>query len=718
MLISSYKNVHDKQDVDIEIDSFLEGVRSGRWEDIALEVRNAPTKDIKDAIKKRAPLVTPSGSFAERKVDGLRKHSNFIAIDIDNLEDPAATKKRIQDDAYIYACFISISGNGLCLIIKIDGTRHLDAFNGIAAYLYNEYQLIVDQSGKDVSRARFVSYDPFLLLNTKSATFKKYLPKKKEQKHPKVLVIKTDFDSMIKQMDDKGLNLCEDYSDWVRICYALVSEFQEQGRDHFHTLSSTSSKYNSIDCDGQFDACLKNHNESKGKKSTIGTIYYHAKQNGIDIYSEHTKAIARFTTSQKAAGLSADSIVKSLEVSGYSAEDSTEIVEQIVSKDIKFKSDSVSTDIAAYVNTFDLRKNSITRNIELSGRPIDDSDINSIFLDSKAVFKESSKDLVTSILFSNRISTYNPLHEFFEQDLFQPINYKYPNLDLLIRSVKSDTPDYDMYITRWLVSAVASAYGIHSPLVLIFSGQKQGTGKTHWFRYLLPKELRYLFAESKMDAGKDDEILMCKKWFILDDEYGGKSKKEDKRLKELTSKEFINVREPYGRVSLDLRRLSVFCGTTNETQILNDSTGNRRQIPIHILDIDHDLYNQCDKAALWRELYFMFQDGVQYTILKEDIEKLNAATEMFKLSTPEEDLIHKKLQPGTTSGEWMSLTEIQQYLMLETKFNYLNTHRIGTLLSLLGFVKDRKTMGGSKITMYYVYKNEIYVDNPGHPYNF
>jgi hypothetical protein len=211
---------------------------------------------------------------------------------------------------------------------------------------------------------------------------------------------------------------------------------------------------------------------------------------------------------------------------------------------------------------------------------------------------------------------------------------------------------------------------------------------------------------------------MCKKWFILDDEYGGKSKKEDKRLKELTSKEFINVREPYGRVSLDMRRLSVFCGTTNETQILNDATGNRRQIPINILDIDHDLYNKCDKAALWRELYFMFQDGVQYTILKEDIDKLNQATEMFKLSTPEEDLIHKKLQPGTTYGEWMSLTEIQQYLMLETKFNYLNTHRIGTMLSLLGFIKDRKTMGGSKITMYYVYKNPNNVDNPGQPYNF
>jgi predicted P-loop ATPase len=699
--------VHDKQDVDIEIDSFLEGVRSGRWEDIALEVRNAPTKDIKDAIKKRAPLVTPSGSFAERKVDGLRKHSGFIAIDIDNLDDPAATKKRIQDDAYIYACFISISGNGLCLIIKIDGTRHLDAFNGIAAYLYNEYQLIVDQSGKDISRARFVSYDPFLLLNSKSATFKKYLPKKKEPKHPKVLVIKTDFDSMIKQMDDKGLNLCEDYSDWVRICYALVSEFQEQGREYFHTLSSHSSKYNSLDCDSQFDACLKNHNETKGKKSTIGTIYYHAKQNGIEIYTEHTKAIARFTTSQKAAGLSADSIVKSLEVSGYSPEESREIVEQIVSKDIKFKSESVSEDIAAYIKTFELKKNLITRKIELNGRAIDDGDINSIFLDSKAVFKESNKDLVTSIIFSNRIPTYNPLHEFFEEQLYEYNNDQWPNIQLLLSSVHTDTEHADFFILTWLLSIVASAYGHKSELVLVFCGEKQGTGKTHWFRYILPKPIRYLYAESKMDAGKDDEILMCGKLIINDDEYGGKSKREEKRMKELTSKEFINVREPYGRVSTDLKRLSVFCGTSNEMQILSDPTGNRRIMPIHIVDIDQDLYNQCDKDGLWRELFCMFQMGANFKLLGDDILKLNAATEMYKVSTPEDDLIHKKLKPATLYGEWMSLTEIQQFLMMDTKFNYLNTQRIGSILTSLGYKKDRKRQGHSIVMMYYVDRNTM-----------
>ena len=208
-----------------------------------------------------------------------------------------------------------------------------------------------------------------------------------------------------------------------------------------------------------------------------------------------------------------------------------------------------------------------------------------------------------------------------------------------------------------------------------------------------------------MDAGKDDEILMCGKLFINDDEYGGKSKREEKRMKELTSKEFINVREPYGRVSVDLKRLAVFCGTSNEMQILSDPTGNRRIIPIHILDIDHDFYNQCDKEGLWRELYCMFQMGAEYTILREDIERLNAATEMYKTSTPEDDLIHKKLKPATMYGEWMSLTDIQQYLMIDTKFNYLNTQRIGSILTSLGYKKERKRQGHSIVMMYYVDRN-------------
>jgi hypothetical protein len=127
------------------------------------------------------------------------------------------------------------------------------------------------------------------------------------------------------------------------------------------------------------------------------------------------------------------------------------------------------------------------------------------------------------------------------------------------------------------------------------------------------------------------------------------------------------------------------------------------------VDINQEYYNKCNKVGLWRELYAMYRSGWDYTILRQDIEELNESTNEFKHSTPEEDLIHKKLSPGSASnyGEWMSLTDIQQFLILETKFNYLNTQRIGSLLSALGYQKDRKTKGNSKVTMYYVGKNLI-----------
>jgi hypothetical protein len=114
-------------------------------------------------------------------------------------------------------------------------------------------------------------------------------------------------------------------------------------------------------------------------------------------------------------------------------------------------------------------------------------------------------------------------------------------------------------------------------------------------------------------------------------------------------------------------------------------------------------------VQLWRELYAMYMSGFDYTILKEDIQELNQSTDAFKHSTPEEDLIHQKLSPANSEsyGEWMSLTEIQQYLMIETKFNYLNIQRIGSILTSLGYRQERKRRGESIVRMYFINKNPL-----------
>lgn len=704
ILISSYKDAFDQKDKDTGLDDFLNGIKSGKWQDAVLKVRTISDKKERAKAKQLCPLVTVSGSFKGRKDNDIRKHSGYIAIDVDNIDNPNVVKELIANDNYVAAAFISISGGGLCLLFKIDGSRHADSFEGIAAYLYDTYQIIVDQSGKNVARARFVSYDPYMVLNPSALVFKKYLPKPKQKKENRVVFVKSDFDEIITQMYNRNVNICEDYAGWISCAYALISEFAEAGLPYFHTLSSLSSKYNSDDCDKQFEACLKNHGEGKGKYAKIGTIYYHAKQSGIDVYSAKTKEIIRATISQTKAGSTPEGVGMYLQkYQQIALSDSKDIIEQVIEKNIEYQSENIIEDIQSYLAAYELKKNLITRNVEMNGKPIDDSDINSIYIDIKSIIDKVTKDLICSVIFSNRIEAYNPIKSFLATYTGPKIESA-PNLSLLLHSIQSDTPDYDKWVTKWLVSIIATAYGNYSPLTLVLAGQKQGTGKTHFFRYLLPKCIRNLYAESKMDAGKDDEILMTKKLIIVDDEYGGKSKKEYTRMKEVSSKEWINVREPYGRVTVDLRRLAMLGGTSNGLQILNDPTGNRRVVPVHVVDdIKRELYNSCDKEMLFHELHALYLDGYDYTILNDDIDSLNKNTEKFQMSTPEEELIGRKLAPGSSQGgEWLTITDIIQYLIAETKINTLSNTRIGMILSANGFISSRKKFNGLTSTAYFV----------------
>lgn len=710
ILVSSYSHVKDEKPKDTPLDDFLTGIREGKWQDRVLAIRTISDKKERAVAKQKCPLVRVSGSFSGQADKDLRKHSGIIAIDIDGVEKPNTVKELVANDPYLYSAFISISGTGLCLLFRIDGTRHLDSFEAIASYLYDSYQIITDQSGKNVSRARFVSYDPYLIHNASSLIFKKYLPKKKAKPVNQVVFVKSDFDEIITQMYSRGVNVCETYPEWVATAYSLISEFGTNGTAYYHTLSSLSSKYNATDTDRQYENCLRSHGEGKAKTATIASIYFFAKQAGIDIYSSRTKEVIRATIQQSKAGSTPDAVAGYLQkFQEIPISASTPIIEQVISKNIEFSSENIIDDIQSYLATYQLRKNIISRNVEMNGRVIDDSDINSIFIDIKSIADKVTKDLVCSVIYSNRTEQFNPIKDFLQQAPdFDPFAGT-PNLDLLLDSMPTDTSGYRKWVTKWLVSLISTSYGNYSPLTLVLAGEVQGGGKTHWFRYLLPKELRNLYAESKMDAGKDDEILMTKKLIIMDDEYGGKSKKEYTRQKEVTSKEWVNVREPYGRITVDLRRLAMFGGTSNDLQIISDPTGNRRVIPIHITGyIDRDKYNACDKASLMYELYHLYKDGYDYSILGDDIIELNSNTDQFKISNQEEELICVKLEHGGAPGsEWLSITQIIQYLINETKINSLSNTRIGMVLTNMKFEKKRKWTKETNNTTIVFHVNKI-----------
>ena len=115
--------------------------------------------------------VTFSGIFSKRNEADLILHSNLLVVDFDHIENLADLKHGLLQDEYFETelLFISPSGDGLKWVIPIDITEaiHQDYFRAVRNYIKATYQLEIDQSGKDVSRACFLPFDKEAYINPK-----------------------------------------------------------------------------------------------------------------------------------------------------------------------------------------------------------------------------------------------------------------------------------------------------------------------------------------------------------------------------------------------------------------------------------------------------------------------------------------------------------------------------------------------------------------------
>lgn len=355
---------------------------------------------------------------------------------------------------------------------------------------------------------------------------------------------------------------------------------------------------------------------------------------------------------------------------------------------------------------YDLKYNEFTDEIELAGERITDRRIRDIWRAGKRIFDDLGYDDTKRVIFSGFAPSFNPFHDFFNANAAITCDPQY--ISDFISCIETDTgflageffPEYaDLFIKKWLISIIASIHGEHSPLMLVLTGP-QNTGKTEWFRRLLPPQLQRYMVQSKMDRGKDDEILMAKNILIFDDEMSGKSKKEEKMMKEFLSSQRLTLRKPYDSIDVTLHRHAVFCGTTNELEVLNDPTGNRRIIPINVLSIDQPRLNSFDRVKLFMGLYYTWQQGFQWQLTREDIINLNNNTALFKCRSAETEFIVKfyRLPINDESGVWISSAEIWAYL--ESRGSKLSYRQCCRSLSDLGWKSVQKKFNGQNLRRY------------------
>lgn len=691
--ISIYKNIHDtKSNQLINLDEFLSFVQSGKWQDQVLKIRTIREHEQRQQEKKNLPYVTISGIFGEgRSIAGLSKHSGFISMDLDNLnQDVEGVRQLLSSDPYVYSCFTSVSGTGLCVLFRINPDKHREAFDGIADYLIKQYQLVIDPSGKDVSRPRYVSYDPDLRINDKALVFKKYLPKPKQRKIVSVVFVQDEFDRVIKEMVESNVSCVEDYRDWRDIGFGLADKFGEAGRPYYHSLSSCSSKYEPSMCDRQYTHCLRGNGKS-GSKITIATIYWFAKQAGIITASEKTKRIISATNSLKKTGKDAKQISETLK-QHENIDNADDIIKQALSSNVPTSTNIVENIRMWLRHSYKLKRNLITRKIEdhSSGKPIilEEIDINTMFLDCKIIHEDVNYELFMRVLLSANTPNYNPLKEFIISGKWDGHN----RIEELAKCITSDTGDAEYrerMLMKWLVGIVHAIMGNKNELNFIFVGEKN-TGKTTFFRELLPEQLRSYFAESQLNRGRDDEMLMCENVIIFNDEYGGKNKNDERNEKRLMASDHFSLREPYGRTNVTLKRLASLCGTCNEEDVLDDPTGNRRIIVIKATGkFNYELYNEINKSQLLYEAYELWKEGELPILSDVDIACLEHVDKEYLKASFEEELIQLHFYSPDKSSDFFTTTEIKIRLESETK-DKININKLGSRLRKLGYKREKK----------------------------
>lgn len=180
MLVSFYPDSTTTAGQALDLPEVLAGIQDGRWRAEVEAVRALSGKAYAEA-KKKLPSFTASGTFATRKDAALLAHSGLLCLDIDNKDsnaglDLGAVRARVEADNYSYTCFASVGGVGFCVLVPIPTEDHKGSFRALAAYYQQAYGVAADRACSNVSRLRYVSYDPALHLNEAAATFEETLP--------------------------------------------------------------------------------------------------------------------------------------------------------------------------------------------------------------------------------------------------------------------------------------------------------------------------------------------------------------------------------------------------------------------------------------------------------------------------------------------------------------------------------------------------------------
>lgn len=182
-LFSAYTNAKDTQGCAISLSAIHQRIRT----DSALQRQTQALRplsqdpdqaDVYRQQKAALPAFIAGGRFpaGHRKAEDLTKHSGFLILDLDYLDDAHTVRHAAAALPHTALAFISPSGAGVKVLVALnphptDARSHTAAWHAVSQYYAVQLAVKPDPSGKDVSRLTFFAHDPDAYMNPAAQPF-------------------------------------------------------------------------------------------------------------------------------------------------------------------------------------------------------------------------------------------------------------------------------------------------------------------------------------------------------------------------------------------------------------------------------------------------------------------------------------------------------------------------------------------------------------------
>lgn len=601
------------------IPTILEEIKTGKYKPGIIYLRKSLAEKKEEAYnkaKKSLPAFTPSGKFVGgRKLEFLAEYSNCIILDIDKLskEQLQNAKMIAAQSEFTYASFISPSGNGLKILVKInsDKANHKEAFLLVQAHYESILKLEIDKSGKDVTRLCFYSWDENLYLNEKASTF---VPSSAVE----MPLIETQPEPKTKN-PEQILDYDAIYNHCVNFTEKKV-QFVNGSRNVFvHQL-----------------ACNLNR-KGVALQQALGYILTDFGYDEKEVIQAVTSAYGNLQEFGKNEKFETPNKPKKKE--NFSIIDTTE-------EDDEDKPKPTQIDrLELFLSTrYVFRHNMVSGKLEFQYFGKKKWNVMNDFIEN-SMLRECLKGRIKTNLSSLRNLLYSDFCELFNP--FEDYFYNLPTYDEktdyiteLANTITTTKQDlWQQCFKKWMVAMVGCVLDdkIINHTVIVFSG-KQGLGKTTWVEKLMPRQLKeYLFSGTINPNNKDTLVQLSECMLINLDELENLNRSEIGSLKEIITKTQIRMRKAYGHNNETMPRRASFAGSVNTAQFLNDSTGSRRFLCFELEGIKYQ--HDVDIDLVFAQALFLFKSGFRHWFDQEEIKNISENNEQYQLRSPEEELL-------------------------------------------------------------------------------